>query len=370
MRFVLPALLLVPSLTFGQVTEAPFGKLPDGREVKLYTLKNAKGMTAKIMTYGAILTELHVPDKNGKTADVVLGFDNLEGYLKGSPYFGANVGRCANRIANGKFTLDGKEYTLATNNGKHSLHGGKEGFDKKLWTAKIDYESPPVVTFTYVSPDGEEGYPGKLTVTVKYTLADKTLQIITNATTDATTVCNIAHHSYFNLAGHNSGDILNHELKLNAKTYTPGDETLIRTGKIEPVTGTLYDFTASTAIGKRIKEIKADPVGYDVNYVIDREKNGPMAPVNAAVVSDPVSGRVLTVATTEPGIQFYSGNFLDGKNVGKGGTVYKQYGAFCLEPQKYPDAINKEGVKDWPSVILKPGSTYYQTTTYAFSIRK
>jgi aldose 1-epimerase len=350
-----------------EMKKESFGKLPDGRTVERYTLANSSGFVAKIMTYGAILTELHVPNGDGTTTDIVMGFDTLDGYLKGHPYFGANVGRCANRIANAQFKLDGKAFQLAANNAKHSLHGGKEGFDKKLWT--VSKMGPESVTMSYSSPDGEEGYPGALTVNVQYELKDRMLIIIITATTDATTICNIAHHSYFNLAGHNSGDILGHELKLHATTYTPADETLIPTGKIDPVAGTPFDFTTATPIGKRIREVKSDPVGYDLNYVIDRDPGRSRLLAEAAIVTEPKSGRMMTIATTEPGIQFYTGNYLDGKAVGKGGAIYKQYGAFCLEPQKYPDAVNKAGTPGWPNVVLKPGESYSQTTSFAFGKR-
>lgn len=369
MRAALLLLVLAPFAS-AQVTEAPFGKLPNGKAVTLYTLKNKNGMIAKVMTYGAILTELHVPDKNGKYEDVVMGFDTLEGYLKGHPYFGANVGRCANRIANGEFKLDGKKYTLAKNNdNKHHLHGGKEGFDKKLWTGSIETESSnPSVKFSYTSPDGEEGYPGELSVSVTYTLtADNQLKLHFEAETDAPTVCGLAHHSYFNLAGHGAGDILKHKLQVNAENYTPADDTLIPTGKIEPVKGTPYDFTKPTEIGSRIKDVKGTPPGYDMNFSTGEHDDGP---VQVAIVTEPVSGRKMEILTTEPGLQFYTGNFLDGKLVGKGGAVYKQHGAFCLEPQYFPDAINKLGKDGWYSPVIKPGDRYFQDTVFKFSAMK
>jgi aldose 1-epimerase len=312
---------------------------------------------------------LHVPDRDGKFADVALGFDNLEGYLKGHPFFGANAGRSANRIAKGKFTLDGKEYTLATNNGPNHLHGGKEGFDKKVWKAAVLEASPPRIQLSYTSRDMEEGYPGNLSVTVTYTLTnDNELRIDFAATTDKPTLCNLAHHSYFNLGGHSSGDILGHEVQVFAKHYTPTDDTLIPTGKIEPVAGTPFDFTEPTAIGKRIKEIKAEPVGYDMNFVLDAPAGPP--PDLAARVTEPKSGRVMEVYTTEPGLQFYTGNFLDGSNVGKGGAAYKQYNGFCMEAQKFPDSINKPDWKDRSDPVLRPGQEYRQTTIYKFSTKK
>jgi aldose 1-epimerase len=360
--------LMIATVATADVKETSFGKLPDGREVKLFTLTAEGGITAKIMSYGAILTELHVPDKAGKTVDVVLGFDTLEGYLKGHPYFGANVGRCANRIANAEFTLEGTKYKLAANNGKHSLHGGKEGFDKKLWVGKIDPYVPNCVRFTYTSPDGEEGYPGTLKVEITYLLRfKKSLEIITTATTDKATPCNIAHHSYLNLAGHNSGDILGHNLRLSAKHYTPADETLIPTGVIAPVAGTPYDFSGEgNTIGKRIKEIKADPVGYDVNYAFNVDDKIPPF----AVVVDQRSRRSMSMSFDGvKGLQFYSGNFLDGKTVGKGGAAYKQYGAFCLEPQFFPDSVNKIGTPGWDDrIILKPGGKYQTRLMLTFTM--
>jgi len=361
----------IPAMTPAQQSEEkPYGKLPDGTPITEHTLKNKGGLTAKVITYGGLLTSLTVPDKDGKLADVVLGCDTIEGYLKGTPYFGANVGRCANRIANASFTLDGKEYKLFANNGKHSLHGGKVGFDKVVWKSEpVMTADGPGVKLTYVGKDGEEGYPGTLSVTIIYTLTnDNELKIVYQATTDKPTVCNLAHHSYFNLAGHNSGDVLGHELQVMAKSYTPGDDSLIPTGEIAPVAGTPFDFTSPTPIGKRIKDIKANPQGYDLNYVIDNPKTERL--VTAAVVREPKSGRTMTVRTTEPGVQFYTGNFLDGKTAGKGGAVYNRYGAFCLECQKFPDAIHKVGKEGWASPILRPGETYKVTTVYEFGQSK
>jgi aldose 1-epimerase len=352
-----------PKLEPSGVQKMTFGKTEDGTSIDLYTLTNKKGMTAKVMTYGAILTELDVPDKSGKTADVVLGFADLKGYLGGHPYFGSNVGRVANRIAKGKFTLDGKEYKLATNNGPNHLHGGDKGFDKKVWKADVlKNEKGPEVEFTYVSPDGEEGYPGKLTASVSYTLTDENeLRIHYTATTDKATPVNLAHHSYFNLGGAGNGDILGHEVTIYADKYTPTDDTLIPTGKIEPVKGTPFDFTKATAIGKRIDELKGNPGGYDLNYVLNSSDT--KGPHLAAKVHEPKSGRVMEVLTTEPGLQFYSGNFLDGTNKGVGGVYKKHYG-FCMEAQHFPDAVNHP---EFASMILKPGQTYSQTTIYKFS---
>ncbi len=350
------------------VRKAPFGKLPDGTEVDLYTLTNARGMVAKVATYGGIVTELHVPDRNGKLGDVVLGFDNLEAYLKGHPYFGCITGRVANRIANGKFTLDGKEYTLAVNNGPNHLHGGIKGFDKAVWAARIlpNSETRPGVELTYTSPDGEEGYPGNLKVTVRYILTpNNALRIEYEATTDKPTIVNLTNHSYFNLAG--KGDVLEHELRLFASRYTPTDSNLIPTGELKPVAGTPMDFTTPAKIGARIAQTGGDPTGYDHNYVIDQQAgSGANRPARAAEVYEPTTGRVLSMRTTEPGVQLYTGNFLDGSLTGKGGVVYGKHAGFCLEAQKFPNAVNTPG---FPSVVLRPGETYRQITVYAFSTR-
>lgn len=348
----------------GSVSKMDFGKTPDGKTVELYTLTNGK-ITAKVMTYGAILTELITPDRTGKPGDVVLGFDSLEGYLAGHPYFGATVGRVANRIGGAKFSLDGKDYKLAVNNGPNTLHGGLKGFDKVVWKAE-DVSGPagPAVKFTYQSPDGEEGYPGTLDVAVTYTVTDQNeLKIDYKATTDKATPVVLTNHSYFNLAGPASGAILDHELTLKAANYTPGDATMIPTGEIAPVKGTPLDFTKPTAIGERISQIKADPVGYDHNFVIDTDAR---LPKPVATVYEPKSGRVMEVMTTEPGIQFYTGNFLDGTVKGKGGVVYKKHQAFCLETQHFPDSVNHP---NFPSTILKPGQTYTSTTIYKFGTR-
>ena len=349
------------------IEKTAFGQLPDGQGADLYTLTNAQGMKVKITNYGGIITEIWAPDQAGKLADVALGHDNLKSYLNGHPYFGAITGRVANRIAKGKFTLGGKEYTLVANNGPNALHGGKKGFDKVLWKADkgVNNDGSPSLKLSYTSPDGDEGYPGALKCVVTYTLlADKNLlRIDYSATTDKATPINLTNHSYFNLAGQGQGDILGHELQIFADSYTPTDDTLIPTGKIAEVKGTPFDFTEPTSIGKRIGEIKSDPVGYDLNYVLRDGKDVRLA----ARVIEPKSGRVMEVLTTEPGIQFYSGNFLDGKDVGKGGAVYKKHAGFCLETQHFPDSVNQ---KDFPSVILKPGETYTQTTIYAFGVKK
>jgi aldose 1-epimerase len=341
-----------------------FGKTPEGTPVELYVLKSGT-MTAKVMTYGAILAELHVPDRTGKIADVVLGFDTLAGYLAGHPYFGATTGRVANRVAGGKFTLDGKDYTLAVNNGPNSLHGGLKAFDKVVWKAE-DASGPagPAVKLTYVSPDGEEGYPGNLTVTVTYTVTpDHELKIDYTAVTDKATPVNLTNHSYFNLGGPAAGDILGHELTLAADEYTPADETLVPTGKLAPVKGTPLDFTSPTRIGARFDQLEGEPRGYDHNYVL---RGDGKTPALGARVYDPESGRLMEMFTTEPGVQFYTANFLDGTLKGKGGVVYKKHQAFCLEAQHFPDSIHHA---NFPTTVLRPGETYRQTTIYKFSTR-
>jgi aldose 1-epimerase len=348
------------------ITKKAYGKMPDGTQVDEYTLTNDSGAFLKVITLGGILTELHVPDREGKLGDVCLGCSNLEEYLEGHPYFGSIVGRVGNRIAKGKFTLDGKEYTLATNNGPNHLHGGKVGFDKVVWRAAIAGKH---LVLAYKSKDGEEGYPGNLEVTVVYSWEEESKlnnswRIEYKAICDKATPVNLTQHCYFNLAGHAAGSILDHVLTINADKYTPTDDTLIPTGKLESVKDTPFDFTEPMSIGKRIKDIKADPQGYDLNYVLKGEVGKFRS---AAEVKDPETGRVMRVATTEPGVQFYTGNFLDGKQKGKGGVKYKQYGGFCLETQHYPDSINQ---KDFPSVVLEPGKTYTQTTTYSFTVAK
>jgi len=344
-----------------------FGQTEEGKNIDQYVLKNNKGMTVKIITYGGIITELLVPDRNGRVNDVVLGFDDLKGYLKGHPYFGAIVGRVANRIAGGKFKLGDKEYTLAKNNGPNHLHGGIKGFDKVIWNAEPIYRSDGVgVRLSYLSPDGEEGYPGNLSVTVVYLLSnDNELKIEYKATTDRETIINLSNHSYFNLLGAENGLILDHELFINANYYTPVDDTLIPTGEIKPVEGTPLDFRKPTKIGTRIEQVKVgdNPSGYDHNYVLN---GGGVKLDLAAQVYEPTTGRFMEVYTTEPGVQFYSGNFLDGTLTGKKGVVYKKHHGFCLETQHFPDSINHP---NFPSVVLKPGQMYTQTTVYKFSVK-
>jgi aldose 1-epimerase len=352
-----------------RVSRAPFGHLPspDGRAVELFTITNAHGLEVRAMTYGAIITVIKTPDRAGKLADIVLGFDSLRGYLAGSPYFGAVVGRYANRIARGRFTLDGVTYHLAINNGPNSLHGGTRGFDKVLWTGEpFTTESSAGVTFRYESADGEEGYPGAVTVTVTYTLTDNDeLAVDYDATTTKATPINLSQHTYWNLHGDGRGDILDHVLTLNASAFTPIDSTLIPTGEIRPVNGTPFDFRRPTAIGARIAQPNEQLTfgrGYDHNWVLDNAEPGALT--QAARLEDPVSGRTLVVRTTEPGIQFYSGNFLDGTIVGKGGQRYGHRGALCLETQHFPDSPNHP---NFPSTILRPGALLRSRTVFAFS---
>ena len=340
------------------VERSDFGHLPDGRAVSLFTLTNANGLIARITDYGTIITELHVPDRHGKLCDIVLGFDNLGQYLKGHPYFGCTVGRVANRIAKGRFTLDGQTYTLAVNNGPNHLHGGIKAFDKVLWSAAPQAGS--LVRFTYISADGEEGYPGKLKVEVAMTLSEADeLRIDYSAATDHATPVNLTNHSYFNLAG--AGDILGHELMLAADRYTPADATLIPTGQLKAVKGTPMDFTEPRAIGSRIKELQTEEPGYDSNYVIN---GGGGALTLAARVREPQSGRIMEVHTTQPGVQLYTANYLDGSLTGKRGIAYQRHSAFCLETQHFPDSVNHP---NFPSVILRPGQIYRHTTLHKFS---
>lgn len=341
----------------------PFGTALDGEAVDLITLTNARGVELRAMTYGAIIVSLKVPDRAGTLGDVVLGYDSLAGYVKSSPYFGAVVGRYGNRIAKGKFTLDGKSYTLAANNGPNALHGGLKGFDKVVWSADTMRSPEGVgIRFRYVSTDGEEGYPGTLTTTVTYTLTDSNeVHIAYEATTDQATPVNLTQHTYFNLAG--QGDILAHVLTLNADRFTPVDSTLIPTGELAPVVGTPFDFIAPHAIGESIDgdhhQLKFGG-GYDHNFVLMRPDAGL---VLAAVLKDPLSGRTLEVRTTEPGVQFYTGNFLDSSLTGKGGVVYSHRTGLCLETQHYPDSPNQ---KAFPSTILRPAETYRSKTVWAF----
>lgn len=345
-----------------EVQKQAFGRLPDGQKIDLYVLTNTHGMRARVMTYGATLVSLEVPDRDGCIADITLGHDSLEGYITDSPYFGSTVGRYANRIAGGRFVLDGITYTLAKNDDANHLHGGIRGFDKVVWEAEPVRKDREVgVRFSYLSPDGEEGYPGNLSCRVTYLLTeDDELKIQYEATTDKPTHVNLTHHSYFNLAGQGAGDILSHELMINADKYTPVDEGLIPTGKLRDVAGTPMDFRKPHAIGERIAQV---PGGYDHNFVL-LSRGEELA--LAARVYAPSTGRVMEVYTTEPGIQFYSGNFLDGSITGKAGKTYPKHAGFCLEPQHFPDSPNKP---NFPSTVLRPGETYSTLTVFKFYSR-
>jgi aldose 1-epimerase len=351
------------------IQRSEFGKMADGQGVDLYKLDNRNGVEVAITNYGGRVVSVVVPDRHGKMADIVLGFDNLAGYLGDNPYFGALVGRYANRIGKGEFKLDGKVCHLAINdNHVNSLHGGLKGFDKQLWKARQLSQIPPALELTYLSKDGEEGYPGDLHVKVVYTLTDSNeLRVDYTATTDKDTVLNLTNHSYFNLAGQGSGDVLKQVMMINAGRFTPVDSYLIPTGKFESVAGTPLDFRKPTALGARIndnfEQLKLAK-GYDFNYVLDRK--GPGLAV-AARAEDPASGRVLEVLTTQPGIQLYTGNFLDGTVHGKGGVAYGFRSAFCLETQHFPDSPNHP---KFPTAELKAGQTFHETTIYKFSTEK
>jgi aldose 1-epimerase len=347
----------------------PFGKTEDGRAVDLFTLTNKKGMEVAITNFGGIIVSLKAPDKNGKYDDVVLGYDSLDGYLTNKAYFGAIIGRYGNRIAHGQFKLDGKTYNLPKNDGDNTLHGGTTGFNKRLWSAKdVSGSKGQALELTVVSKDGEEGFPGNLSAKVVYTLTDDNeLHIDYSATTDKDTVVNLTNHSYFNLAGQGNGDILGHQLMIHADRFTPVDQGLIPTGELKAVKDTPFDFTKATAIGARInnddQQLKFGR-GYDHNWVL----NGGIkaTPALAAEAYDSTTGRVLQVLTTEPGLQFYSGNFLDGSITGKGGKVYNLRYAFCLETQHFPDSPNHP---NFPSTELRPGQKYHTTTIFKFSSR-
>lgn len=348
----------------GRVRVESFGRTGDGREVTLYDLTNSNGLRARVIDYGAIIVSLEVPDREGKPADLALGFDDLESYVKRNPLFGAVVGRYANRISNASFTLDGIEYMLTKNAGKNHIHGGgKKRFDKVVWKGRPLRNKEGVgVEFTHLSKDGEEGFPGNLDCTVTYILTDKNeLKINYKATTDKPTIVNLTNHSYFNLAGAGSGDVRGHEIMINADRYTPAGEGLIPTGEIRSVENTPLDFTEPQTIGARIDELK-ETRGYDHNYVLNKS-NGPLD--LASRVYEPASGRVMEVYTTEPGVQFYTANGM--KNVkGKGGAVYQRHYGFCLETQHYPDSPNKP---NFPSTVLRPGREYNTTTTFRFSTK-
>jgi len=345
------------------VNRQPFGKLVDGTPVDIYTLGDGT-IQARIMTYGGIIQSLKVPDRQGKIADVVLGFDSVDKYVSNpSPYFGALIGRYANRIAHGEFKLDGRIYTLPKNDGENTLHGGPRGFDKVVWKAKV---IPDGIELTHVSPDGDQGFPGTLTAVVKYTLKENKVRIDYTATTNQDTVVNLTNHSYFNLSGQGNGTILHDELKIDASRFTPVNANLIPTGVLEPVAGTPFDFRKLTVIGSRINENNRqlhNAKGYDDNWVLDKPA-GQFA--EAAEVYDPISGRVLRVWTTQPGIQVYAGNFLDGSITGKAGKVYVHRGGLALESQHFPDSPNDP---NFPTTELKPGQLYHQVTEFRFSTR-
>jgi aldose 1-epimerase len=352
-----------------RIEKSVFGTLPDGSVIDRYTLTNGRGMRVRVLTYGGILQTIEVPDRRGRTANVALGFNNLTDYVERNPYFGCITGRYANRIALGRFTLNGTTHQLAVNNGVNHLHGGNVGFDKRVWRATEIRERDTVgLTLTYRSPAGEENYPGALDTTVTYRLtADNAIRMDYRATTDAPTIVNLTNHTYFNLAGEGSGTIEGHKLTLNASRYTPVDSTLIPTGTLDPVGGTPMDFRRSTAIGERIRNSFPQLVigqGYDHNWVLDRRDSTFRDLELAARVTEPNSGRTLTIRTTEPGIQFYSGNFLDGTLVGTSGKVYRQGDGFALETQHYPDSPNKP---QFPTTTLNPGQTYRTSTVYQFS---
>jgi len=355
--------LAMSSAQINSITHEAFGKMPDGASVEIYTLRNSHGMEVRIMTYGGTVVSLKVPDKDGKLADVVLGYDNLNSYLRNGSYFGALIGRYGNRIAKGKFTLDGHEYTLPVNNAPNTLHGGPQGFDKVVWTARPTTTADgAVLELTYLSKDGEQGFPGNLLVKATYTVTEKNeLSLQFTATTDKDTVVNLTHHSYFNLRGTNN--VLDHLLYINADKFTPVDRSLIPTGDLKPVEGTPFDFRTPIAIGTHIKDDNEQLKfgnGYDHNWVINKKEGLALA----ARVTDPVSGRVMEVLTTSPGLQFYTGNYLSG--TGKYGWAYQPHDSYCFEPQGFPDSPNHP---DFPTTELKSGQTYTNTIIYKFSVR-
>lgn len=369
---LLAVLLLSPALAGAtEATRAPFGALLDGQKIEVVTLSSDHGVSARVISYGAALQSLNLPDRNGKIADVVLAYPDLKDYVENPQYFGATVGRFANRIAKGRFTLDGKPYQLTVNNGVNSLHGGTKGFDKVAWSVTGVTASPePSVTMQYVSPDGDQSYPGKLTVTATYTLkSDSELDIDYTATTDKPTIVNISNHAYWNLSGEGAGSVMDDVLTIPADSYTPTDATAIPTGEFRPVAGTDFDFRQGMPIGEHIRDGSSRQLlighGYDHNWVISRKPAKQMRQV--AKVVDPHSGRVLTLMSTQPGLQFYSGNFLDGTSKGKSNRIYRQGDAFVLEPQLFPDTPNQP---KFGSGRLDPGQTYHNHIVYRFSVDK
>ncbi|MDX1741938.1 MAG: aldose epimerase family protein [Rhodothermales bacterium] len=361
-----------PDTPHASVSTEPFDTLPDGTQIDLYTVTNAHGLQVRAINYGGIILSLHTPDRDGVMADVALGYDGLDDYLAETPYFGSIIGRYGNRIAGAQFSLDGSVYTLARNDGPNHLHGGLVGFDKVVWDGEpFESEDGAGIVFKYTSPDGEEGYPGTLEVRVTYTLTDDNELIFDyQATADRATQVNLTQHTYFNLAGHGSGTILDHELMINAESFTPVDSTLIPTGRLTPVDGTPLDFRRAAPIGARIDQEHEQlrlGRGYDHNFVLSRGEAESDSLILAARLTERTSGRVMEVFTTEPGIQFYSGNFLDGTLIGKGGVAYQHRSGLCLETQHYPDSPNQP---DFPSTTLRPGERYQTRTVYAFSVRR
>ena len=350
----------------GAVEEQPFGTTKEGKKITLYTLTNSHHMEVRAMNYGAIIVSLRVPDRKGQVADIVLGHDTLEAYFDNSPHLGGLVGRYANRIANGSFTLDGVKYSLPKNNGPNTLHGGIKGFDQAVWQG-TPLKGNAGVAFSYLSKDGEEGFPGNLKVKVTYSLTEANELVINyEATTDKPTVLNLSQHSYFNLAGEGTGDILNHEVMINADRFTPVDSTMIPTGELRPVKGTPLDFTTETKVGARIDDNYQQLVlgkGYDHNFVLNRKAEGLAV---AARAYEPRSGRVMEISTDQPGVQFYTGNFLDGTVTGKQGQVYKQRYGLCFETQHFPDSPNHP---EFPSTVLRPGQTFHSHTILKFSAK-
>lgn len=345
-----------------EIKTEPFGTAPNGQEVQLYTLTNTNGMTVKITNYGAIITSIQTPDRDGNLGEVALGFGSVDGYVPNDPHFGGIVGRYANRIAKGRFTLDGQSYTLAVNDTPNHLHGGLQGFDRVVWQAE-PLQTQNAIRLTYVSKDGEEGYPGNLTVVVTYTLTGfNALRIDYEATTDKATPVNLTNHSYFNLSAGKEKDILHHIVTIHADQFTATDDTLIPTGELASVKGTPYDFKTPTRVGERIDNLQG--FGYDLNYVV-RQSNNDMA--HAATVEAPATGRVMQVYTTQPGIQLYTGYHLDGTLTGHNSTPYTRYAGLCLEAQHFPDSPNQE---TFQSTIIRPGEKYAETTVYKFEVKE